>query len=192
MTLRGLKFCPVEVTCCVKTSADKFLVVNWSQAQDYFLTHTAHEISCAYEPAAGLQAQKVSLFTGREGSFYLISFLLHLTTTKKIDFVQHDHALVTLFVPFLSEIGQNLTGEHEFTWKNYVASGNLFTDSSSWQSFVSSDLIMFYPSFCSGSTNEIHLLSKLFCYSWLACLLCFWLRNALLAKKVIGNHGFQK
>ena len=87
MTLRELKFCPVEVTCCVKTSADKFLVVNWSQAQDYFLTHTAHEISCAYEPAAGLQARKVSLFTGREGSFYLISFLLHLTTTKKIDFV---------------------------------------------------------------------------------------------------------
>ena len=56
-------------------------------AQDYFLTHTAHEISCAYEPAAGLQARKVSLFTGREGSFYLISCLLRLTTTKKIDFV---------------------------------------------------------------------------------------------------------
>ena len=40
--------------------------------------------------------------------------------------------------------------------------------------------------------NEIHLLSRIFCYSWLACLLGFWLRNAPLDKKVIGNHRFQR
>ena len=30
--------------------------------------------------------------------------------------------------------------------------------------------------------NEIQLLSGVFCYSWLVCLLGFWLRNASLAK----------
>ena len=44
--------------------------------------------------------------------------------------------MVTLYVPFLSLIGQNLTGE--FMKKIYAACGNLFTVSWSWQSFVSS------------------------------------------------------
>ena len=33
--------------------------------------------------------------------------------------------------------------------------------------------------------NEIQLLSRVFCYSWLVCLLNFWLRNAPLVK--VGN-----
>ena len=33
--------------------------------------------------------------------------------------------------------------------------------------------------------NEIQLLSRVFCYSWLVCLLNFWLRNAPLDK--VGN-----
>ena len=71
-----------------KSFANNILVFNCSQAQFFFfLTHTAHEINCAYEPAAGPQARKVTLFTGREDSFYLISCLLLLTTTKKFDFV---------------------------------------------------------------------------------------------------------
>ena len=37
-----------------------------------------------------------------------------------------------------------------------------------------------------GVQNEIQLLSRVFCYSWLVCLLGFWLRNAPLVK-VIGN-----
>ena len=35
--------------------------------------------------------------------------------------------------------------------------------------------------------NEIRLLSRFFYYSWLVCLLGFWLRNAPLVK-VIGNR----
>ena len=34
--------------------------------------------------------------------------------------------------------------------------------------------------------NERQLLSRFFCYSWLVCLLGFWLRNAPLFR-VIGN-----
>ena len=33
--------------------------------------------------------------------------------------------------------------------------------------------------------NEIQLLSEVFCYSWLVCLLGFWLRNTSLVK--VGN-----
>ena len=33
--------------------------------------------------------------------------------------------------------------------------------------------------------NEIQLLSRVFCYSWLVCLMNFWLRNAPLVK--VGN-----
>ena len=33
--------------------------------------------------------------------------------------------------------------------------------------------------------SEIQLLSRVFCYSWLVCLLGFWLRNTSLVK--VGN-----
>ena len=62
-------------------------------------------------------------------------------------------------------IGQNLTGE--FMGKIYAASGNLLSDSRSWQSFLSSCLFLLRVQ------NEIQLLSRLFCNSWLVCLLRF-------------------
>ena len=80
-------------------------------------------------------------------------------------------------------IGQNLTGE--FMWKIYAASGNLLTDSWSWQSFVSSCDVL-NCLFLLDIQNEIQLLSRLFCNSWLVCLLRFMLTNAPVVK-VIGN-----
>ena len=74
-------------------------------------------------------------------------------------------------------IGQNLTGE--FMRKIYAASGNLLTDSCSWQSFVSACDVLNYL-FLLGVQNEIQLLSRLFCNSWLVCLLCFLLTDAQL------------
>ena len=80
-------------------------------------------------------------------------------------------------------IGQNLTGE--FMRKIYAASGDLLTDSWSWQCFVSSCDVL-NCLFLLGVQNEIQLLSTLFCNSWLVCLLRFLLTNASLGK-VIGN-----
>ena len=60
-----------------------------------------------------------------------------------------------------------------------AASVNLFTDSWGWQSFVSS-CNAFYCLFLLDVQNEIQLLSRFFCDSWLVCLLRFWLRNAPL------------
>ena len=84
---------------------------------------------------------------------------------------------------FYALIGQNLTGG--FMRKIYAASGNLLTDSWSWQSFVSSCDVL-NCLFLLGVQNEIQLLSRLFCNSWLVCLLLFLLTNAPLVK-IIGN-----
>ena len=84
---------------------------------------------------------------------------------------------------FYALIGQKLTGE--FTWKTYAASWNLFIfDSWSWQSFVST-CDVFDCLFPLNVQNEIQLLSRVFCYSWLVCSLGFWLRNTSLVK--VGN-----
>ena len=48
-------------------------------------------------------------------------------------------------------------------------------------------LVMFLTVFFPPDVrNEKQLLSRFFCYSWLICLLGFWLRNALIVK-VIRN-----
>ena len=57
-------------------------------------------------------------------------------------------------------------------------------DSWGWQSFVS-PCDIFNCLFPLDVQNEIQLLSRVFCYSWLVCLLGFWLRNASLVK--VGN-----
>ena len=53
-----------------------------------------------------------------------------------------------------------------------------------WQSFVST-CDVFNCLFPLDVQNEIQLLSGVFCYSWLVCLLGFWLRNTSLVK--VGN-----
>ena len=102
---------------------------------------------------------------GRENStgFYMQgrqSLLIFLTVTRWSRSTSNFYVL----------IGQNLTGE--FMRKIYAASGNLLTDSWSWQSFVSSCDVL-NCLFLLGVQNEIQLLSRLFCNSWLVCLLRF-------------------
>ena len=81
---------------------------------------------------------------------------------------------------FYALIGQNLT--NEFMRKNLCSILNLvYFDSCSWQSFVSTCEV-FNCLFSLDVQNEIQLLSGVFCYSWLVCLLGFWLRNTSLVK----------
>ena len=60
----------------------------------------------------------------------------------------------------------------------------VYFDSWSWQSFVST-CDVFNCLFPLDEQSEIQLLSGVFCYSWLVCLLGFWLRNTSLVK--VGN-----
>ena len=57
----------------------------------------------------------------------------------------------------------------------------VYFDSWSWQSFDST-CDVFNCLFPLDVQNEIQLLSRVFSYSWLVCLLGFWLRNASLVK----------
>ena len=59
-----------------------------------------------------------------------------------------------------------------------------YFDSWSWRSFVST-CDVFNCLFPLDVQNEIQLLSGVFCYSWLVCLLGFWLRNKSIVK--VGN-----
>ena len=84
---------------------------------------------------------------------------------------------------FYAVIGQNLTGE--FMRKIYAASWILFTLFTLTEFCTWSTCDVFNCLFPLDVQNEIQLLSGVFCYSWLVCLLSFWLRNTLLAR--VGN-----
>ena len=90
---------------------------------------------------------------------------------------------------FYALIGQNLTGE--FMRKIYAASWILFTLTAEADK-VLCQLVMFLTVFFHWI--EIQLLSAVFCYSWLVCLLGFWLRNTSLwqsRKSDFGWHRFR-
>ena len=79
---------------------------------------------------------------------------------------------------FCTLIGQNLTGE--FMRKIYAASWKLFTLTAEADRVLCRLVInCLFPL---DVQNEIQLLSRVFCYPWLVCLLGFWLRNASLVK----------
>ena len=82
-------------------------------------------------------------------------------------------------------IGQNLTGE--FMRKIYATSGNLLTDSWSWQSFVSSCDVLNCLFLL-----EIQLLSRLFCNSWLVCLSRFFDKSTACQSHWKSDFGWHR
>ena len=102
------------------------------------------------------------------------------------------NALVTLYVHFLCSDWSK--------FDRWVHADNLcsilklvYFDSWSWQSFVST-CDAFNCLFLLDVQNEIQLLSRVFCYSWLVCLVGFWLRNTSLwqsRKSDFGWHRFR-
>ena len=93
--------------------------------------------------------------------------------TVAFNFAHHGHALVTLYAQFLcsywSKFNRWVYDEILCTILNLV-----YFDSWSFNSIFPLDV-----------QNEIQLISGVFCYSWLVCLLGFWLRNTSLVK--VGN-----
>ena len=130
---------------------------------------------CHYGPALLRFWFQINL--GRENS----ASYLEMQAGKT--FCYQGHALVTLYVQFLcsdwSKFDRWVHAENLCSILKLV-----YFDSWSWQSFVST-CDVFNCLFPLNVRNEIQLLSRVFCYSWLVCLLGFWLRNTSLVK--VGN-----
>ena len=174
---RGLRYRPTEFECFLKLSADKLLLLKWWQAQVQFFKNV-YQISRVHK-----RSHTFKILISNWPRTWKFNRLLHALKARRFwlfSLSRVDHALRPIFHVV---IGQILTGE--FMRKIYAASENLFTDSWSWQSFVSSCDVL-NCLFLLDVQNEIQLLSRLFCNSWLVCLLRFLLTNAPLVK-VIGN-----
>ena len=103
--------------------------------------------------------------------------------TVTFDFAHHGHPLVTLYAQLLCSDWSNF--DRWVHAENLCSILNLvYLDSCSWQSFVST-CDVFNCLFLLNVQNEIQLISGVFCYSWLVCLLGFCLRNTSLVK--VGN-----
>ena len=106
---------------------------------------------------------------------------LEIQTGKTFSY--QGHSLVTFCIQFLcfdqSKLDMWVHAENLCSILKLV-----YFDSWSWQSFVST-CDVFNCLFPLDVQNEIQLLSRVFCYSWLVCLLGFWLRNTSLVK--VGN-----
>ena len=165
---RGLKYRPIENFL----SADNLLVFKWSQAQVHFFKCIRNELSRTIKILISIwpRTRKFSqLLRAKQGK--AVAF----------DFSRHGHALVTLYVQFLcsdwSKFDRWVHAESLCSiWKL------VYFDSWSWQSFVSSSCDVFNRLFPLDVQNEIQLPPRFLCYSWLVCLLGFWLRNAPLVQ----------
>ena len=111
------------------------------------------------------------------------SQLLQAGKTVAFDFSRHVHALFTLHVQFLcsdwSKFDRWVYAEKLCSILRVV-----YFDSWSWQSFVST-CDVFNCLFPLEVQNEIQLLSRVFCYSWLVCLPGFGWEMRRLSK--FGN-----
>ena len=100
------------------------------------------------------------------------------------DFSHQGQTLVTLYLQFLcSDWSKFVRWVHA---ENLCSILKLvYFDRWSWQCFVSTCDVFncLFP--LNIVLNDIQLLSRVFCYSWLVCLSGFWLRNTSLVK--VGN-----
>ena len=147
-------------------SVNKLLVSKWSQVQvDFFF-----KIQMKYVVCMSLWPRTIKILVSNWPRTRKFSQLFKIT------------GVGDLFLPWLRStshfyalIGHNLTGDSCLCSILKL----VYFDSWSWQSFVSTcDAPLDVP-------NELQLLSRVFCYSWLVCFLGFWLRNASLVK--VGN-----
>ena len=95
----------------------------------------------------------------------------------------HGHALVTLYVQFLypdwSKFDRLVHADKLCSILKFV-----YFDSWSWQSFVST-CDVFKCLFPLDVQNEIQLLSRVFCYSWLVCLLGFLVEKCVTCQNSV-------
>ena len=110
--------------------------------------------------------------------------------TIAFDVAHHSHVLVTLNVQFLCSDWSKL--DRWVHAENLCSISNLaYFDSWSWESFVPT-CDVFNGLFPLDVQNKIQLLSRVSWYSWLDCLLGFWLRNTSLWRSRKSDFGWHR
>ena len=157
----------------LKLSADKLLAFKWSKALFKFIRN----MLCLYHQGPALLTVWFQTDLGPENSIKMQAGKMLFTFLT----------IVTRWSRFTSNLC-SIIGQKFDRW---VHTENLCRilrlvhfDSRSWQRFVST-CDVFNCLFPLDVQNEIQLLSRVFCYSWLVYILNFWLRNAPLVK--VGN-----
>ena len=110
------------------------------------------------------------------------SQLLQAGKTVAFDFAHHGHALVTLYVQFLCSDWSKF--DRWVHAENLCSILNLFTLTAEADK-VFCQLVMFLTVFFSWIYKMKFSWSRVFCYSWLVCILGFWFRNTSVVK--LGN-----
>ena len=161
---------PIDVEYFLKLSADKLLVFKGLQAQVYFFQKFIWNMLCLchYGPALLRFWFQTSRRRENSASFYK-------NTSRKdllLQWSRIGQALRPIYMLWLVKIWK----------KKYAVSWNLFPltaeAGSVWCDF-------FNCLFPLDVQNEKQPLSRVHCYSWLVCLMGFWLRNASLVE--VGN-----
>ena len=180
-------------SCQNRVSADQYHpTVSWAQVLAYrgrvFLDFIRWQVT-SFQMIAGLS---LMFFNSYEIFCVNLPNLIWPRTRNSGSYYRQGRQLLSTFPTmvtswsrstsnFYALIVQNLRGE--LMRKTYAASWNLFTLTAEADS-VLSQLVIFLTVFFYWM-YKIHLLSRVFCYSWLVCLLGFWLRNTSLVK--VGN-----
>ena len=150
----------------------------YSFSNDRRLTFTFFKIHIKYVVFMSVSSRTIKILISNWPQTQKFSQFFKIQAEKTFSY--HGHVLVTLHVQFLCS--------DWLKFDRWVHAQNLcsilkvvYFDSWSWQSFESTCDVFNYL-FPLDVQNEIQLLSRVFSYSWLVCLLGFWLRNASLVK----------
>ena len=157
----GLTCWPIEVEYFLKLSTDILSVSN-----DRRLKFIFSMIRMKYVVFMSLWPHTIRILISNWPRTQKFSqFFLKIRAGKTFSY--HGHALVTLYVQFLCSDWSILTGE--FMRKIYSASWKLFTLAAEADRVLCQLQWCFNCLFSLDVQNEIQLLSRAFCYSWLVC-----------------------
>ena len=177
---RGLKCRPIEVKYFLKlSSATSFQVIAGSSLF-LWLIHMKYVVSGAGNRLLVVfMCRTIKILISNWPRTRKFSQLLQAGKTVAFDFSHHGHSLRPIFMLWLVKIWQVSSCRILCSFLKLV-----YFDSWSWQSFVST-CDAFNCLFLLDVQNEIQLLSRVFCYSWLVCLLGFGWEIRCLSKSEI-------
>ena len=167
---RGLKCRPIEVEYFFEVIRWQITSFKWSQAQVYFFQWFVWSMLCL---SLWLHTVKILISNWPRTRKFSHLFRNKGGEDLFLPWSRVGHALVTLYVQFLysdwSKCDRWVHAENLCSILKVV-----YFYSKSWQSFVSTcDVFNCRNLFPLDVQNEIQLLSRVFCYPWLVCLLGF-------------------